>query len=371
MEPTPIALCITDLDVGGAERCLAELATRVDRQRFEPVVCCLSPPPKPPTDALLAMLQRAEVTAHFLDARHFWQFPAVVGRLKRLLAAYQPRLVQTFLFHANIVGRIAARRAGVPRVSCGLRVAEPRRWHLWLDRRTQGKVDRYVCVSRSVADHARVRGGLPAEKLVVIPNGLDLVGRSTTASSQGRSGTPFYRRLVTFVGRLDRQKGLSWLLETAPAWLAKLPDSDLFLVGEGPLRAALEQQCQRLGIADRVCFAGFRADVPEILARSDLLVLPSAWEGMPNAVLEAMAAGLPVVATNVEGVDELLGPLAGVQTVRYGDTESLVEKVVVFMRDRQFAVRTGAENRRRVEAEFSISRTVKAYENLWESLLAE
>jgi glycosyltransferase involved in cell wall biosynthesis len=92
---------------------------------------------------------------------------------------------------------------------------------------------------------------------------------------------------------------------------------------------------------------------------------------MPNAVLEAMAAGLPVVATNVEGVDELLGPLAGVQTVRYGDTESLVEKVVVFMRDRQFAVRTGAENRRRVEAEFSISRTVKAYENLWESLLAE
>jgi glycosyltransferase involved in cell wall biosynthesis len=363
------------------------VATRLDREQFCPVVYCLSPPPRPPADALLSVLLQAQVQVYYLNARHAWQFPAIVGRLKRLLAAQRPRLVQTFLFHANIVGRVAARRAGVPCVVSGLRVAEPRRWHLWLDRLTQRKVDRYVCVSQSVAEHARLRGRLPPEKLVVIPNGID-VGRYRVRENRAipfpfQGDNPIFadtkigtvpaagRRVVTFVGRLDRQKGLPWLIETAPKWLAQVADCDLLLVGEGPLRAALQQQCQRLGIADRVYFAGFRTDVPEILAVSDLLVLPSAWEGMPNVVLEAMAAGLTVVATRVEGVGELLGPLADAQSVRYGDTKALVEKVVGFMRNRQQAARIGAENRRRAEAEFSISRMVHAYEDLWESLLVE
>ena len=101
-----------------------------------------------------------------------------------------------------------------------------------------------------------------------------------------------------------------------------------------------------MGIADRVHFAGWRADVPEILAASDLLVLPSAWEGMPNVVLEAMASGLPVVATSVEGVEELLGPAAESQTVRYGDSAALATKIVRLVDDRHEATATGAENRR-------------------------
>ena len=118
---------------------------------------------------------------------------------------------------------------------------------------------------------------------------------------------PAGRDVVTCIGRLDRQKGLDWLLETAAIWLPQLPRCDLLLVGQGPERRKLEAQCRGLGIGDRVHFAGWRPDVAEILAASRLLVLPSAWEGMPNVVLEAMAAGLPVVATDVEGVRELLG----------------------------------------------------------------
>ena len=154
------------------------------------------------------------------------------------------------------------------------------------------------------------------------------------------------RRIVTFVGRLEPQKGVQWLIETAPAVArTACPTAILLLVGEGPLRHRLEAACRAAGIAERVHFAGWRPDVPEILAASDLLVLPSAWEGMPNVVLEAMASRLPVVASDVEGVRELLGPGAAEQIVPYGDSQALAETVVRFMDNPAIAAAIGNENR--------------------------
>ena len=336
MAPIRIALCITELDAGGAERCLTELATRIDRSRFAPVVYCLAPPPRREDASCLPALVAAGVEVHCLGGRGVWQFPVVAHRLKRLLLAQKPQLIQTFLFHANVLGRIVARRAGVKKVVAGIRVAErAARWHLWLDRLTRSWVDRYVCVSQAVADFSAKQLGLPPEKLVVIPNGIELDKYPARQPADLRAfGIAAGRRVVVFVGRLEPQKGVRWLIETAPLWLAKLPDCDLLLVGEGPLRASLETAARAAGIADRVHFAGWRADVPEILAASDLLVLPSAWEGMPNVVLEAMASRLPVVASDVEGVRELLGPDAARQTVRYGDTQMLIDKIVSLMLDR-------------------------------------
>ena len=307
-----IALCITDLDVGGAERHLTELAVRADRRRFAPVVYCLGAQPPREEASCVPALLAAGVEVHCLGGHAIWQFPVVARRLSRLLAAERPQIVQTFLFHANIVGRIAARRAGVKAVVAGVRVAErAARWHLRLDRMTQRWVERYVCVSRSVADFSIEQGGLPPEKLVVIPNGIDLDKYPARQPADLRAlGIGAGRRAVTFVGRLEPQKGVDWLIEAAPRWLAELPDCDLLLVGEGPLRASLETAARTAGIAQRVHFVGWRPDVPEILAASGLLVLPSAWEGMPNVVLEAMASRRPVVATDVEGVRELLGSAA-------------------------------------------------------------
>ncbi len=366
-----IALCITELDLGGAERCLTELALRIDRRRFTPVVYCLGPRPTRDTVSCLPALTAAGVEIHCLGGRSIWQFPIVSGRLKRLLTAQNPQIIQTFLFHANILGRLAARRAGVKVVVSGIRVAERRsRWHLWFDRLTESWVERYVCVSQSVAKFSAAEGGLPPEKLVVIPNGIDLEKYPARQPADLTAlGIRAGHRVVAFVGRLEPQKGVQWLIETAPAWLAKLPDCDLLLVGEGPLRRPLEAACQAAGIAGRVHFAGWRADVPEILAASTLLVLPSAWEGMPNVVLEAMASRRPVVATDVEGVRELLGPAAPRQTVRYGDTQCLMDKIVSFMLDPAMAAAVGAENRRRAEENFAISQMVAAYEDLWESLV--
>jgi len=369
MEKLSIALCITDLDVGGAERCLVELAARLDRDRFAPVVYALAPPPAGDRSCL-ATLEAAGVEVHFLGVRRKIQLPTAVARLTRLLARQRPNVVQSFLFHANMVARLAARLAGVPVVVSGIRVAERRsRWPLWADRLTGRLVDRHVCVSRAVASFAEVEGRLPASKLVVIPNGID-PGRypAPRPADLSGEGIPPERRLAAYVGRLDPQKGLVWLLDGASLWLDRAADCSLVLVGSGPQRADLERIAARAGISDRVHFLGFRDDVAAILARSDLLVLPSRWEGMPNVVLEAMASGLPVVATDVEGVAELLGPGAAAQTVSYGATEALADKIIQLLGDCELAGRLGRENRYRAESHFGIDAMVAAYQTLWTDL---
>jgi glycosyltransferase involved in cell wall biosynthesis len=369
--PIRLALCITELDFGGAERCLVELATRLARPRFEPVVYCLGPRPQADESSLAARLEGAGIEVHCLGARSSWQFVPIVRRLARLLAVQRPEILQTFLFHANVVGPLAARRSGVPHVVTGIRVAERRsRAYLWLERLAARRAERHVCVSRSVAEFSHAQGRLPTERLVVIPNGID-VDRYPARSAVDLTGLglPPNRRAVTYVGRLDRQKGVRWLVETAPEWLAQLPNHDLLLVGKGPEQPALVALSEKLGVASRIHLSGWRSDVPEILRASNLLVLPSAWEGMPNVVLEAMASGLPVVATDVEGVRELLGPAAEAQVVPGGNSQAFSERIVAIASNPELAASLGQENRCRAEREFSLARMVAAYEGLYESLL--
>ena len=369
MPPTSIALCITDLDVGGAERCLVELATRLDRTRFSPEVYCLGARPMDDASSCVPPLEKAGIPVHCLGGNRYWHAPSVVSQLARLLARQNPQTLQTFLFHANLLGRIAAWRAGVPNVISGIRVAERHaRWHLWADRLTRKMVDRHVCVSQSVARFSVDQARLPADKIVVIPNGISPEEfPASQPADLTRHGVPAGSRTITFVGRLTPQKGLCWLLETAPRWFARLPDCHLLLIGKGPERSRLEALSSRLGISGRVHFAGWQSNISQILAASQLLVLPSRWEGMPNVLLEAMATGLAVLATNVEGVIELLGEKAERQTVTYGDSQLLVEKLVAIMSNPDLATQLGNENRIRAANEFTLARMVTSYETLWES----
>lgn len=362
-------MCITELDVGGAERCLVELATRLDRRRFAPVVYALSAEPAPATPSLVPRLREAGIETHFLGGRRASHFPLIVRRLSRLLRTQQAELVQSFLFHANLAARLAGRRAGVPHILSGIRVAEhSARWHLRLDRLTARLVDRYVCVSQSVADFSRDEAGLPGEKLVVIPNGID-VDRYQRAEPLELTllGLGAGRRAVTFVGRLDQQKGLLDFLRQSPRWLERFSMHDLLLVGAGPQEAELRTQADTLAIASRVHFAGWRDDVPRILRASDLFVLPSHWEGMPNALLEAMAAGLPVVATDVEGVREVLGEGATRQTAPRGDAQTFCEQIIALLGDRTLAERLGGDNQRRAR-DFSWQTMVDAYQRLFDEM---
>lgn len=368
--PLRLALCTTELAPGGAERCLVELATRLDRTRFEPVIYSLAPEPSGPRRSLVAQLRAAGLEVHFLGGRGFRSGPGVFLRLARLLKAQRAEVLQTFLFHANVVGRLAARVAGVPRVVCGLRVAERRaNWHLRVDRWTTRLVDEYVCVSQAVRDYSIAHGRLVPERMIVIPNAVDLASfDQARVADLAALGVSANRRVVVYVGRLDPQKDLLGLLATAKSWLDRLGEYDLMLVGDGPQRPALEAKVRQMGLEERVHFTGWRDDVASVLRASRLLVLPSRWEGMPNVVLEAMAARLPVVATDVEGVRELLGPQAEAQTVARGDMQAFADKIVSVMSDSALAVRLGDENHARAERHFTLETMVSSYAALYARL---
>ncbi len=367
----PVALCITDLNPGGAERCLVELAVRLDPAHFTPEVYCLAAPPASGREGCVVRLKDAGIPIHFLRARRAIDFPITLRRLTHELQVQRPEILQTFLFHANVLGRLAGWAAGVPVVVSGIRVAQRHGgpWRPWIERLTDGLVARHVCVSQDVAEFSRTRGHLPKRKLAVIPNGIDLTQYPGTACDLRSLGLAPGHEAVTFVGRLDHQKGLDWLLDSCPTWLARATNHDLLLVGDGPEHARLERQSATLGVSNRVHFVGHRSDVREILAASRLLVLPSRWEGMPNVILEAMASGLPVVSSDVEGVREVLGPHAASQVVAFGDREGLTNKITALIQGRDLAAQLGQSNRVRVEQAFTIQSMVRKYEALWSSLL--
>ena len=301
--PVRVAFCITELDPGGAERALFEIVTRLDPAHWEVRVYSLGPETE-----LSQKLQAAGIQTVCLGARRAYQID-VLFNLVRQLREFRPEILQTFLFHANIVGRLAGWWAGVPVILSGLRVAEQgKRWHLWLDRWTNRLVTLNVCVSEGVRQFAISAGGLTEAKLRVIPNGVD-AERFATAVPVDLTpfGIPAGAWTLVTVGRLTPQKGHDELLGAMAPLLLEDPQMHLLIVGEGPERETLDWLADSFGVSGQVHLPGFQADIPAILKSCQAFALPSRWEGMPNALLEALAAGLPCIATDVEGVRELLG----------------------------------------------------------------
>lgn len=368
-DPLPLAFVITELDFGGAERCLVRLASGLDRGRFSPTVYCLAPRPMAGQDRLVQQLEAAAVPVRFLGLRRAWQFPLALFRLRRCWSRRPPAVVQSFLFHANVVSAMAPPRAARPAIVTGVRVADPARGRQRIEAWTSRRVDRVVCVSRSVADYCARQAGFPREKLTVIPNGIDVQAYPTRRCPIPPELVGHGRRMLLFVGRLHPQKAVDWLLSLAPDLLARLPDHDLLLVGQGPQQAELQQIVTAAGLANRVHFAGWRPDIPVLLAACDLLLLPSRWEGMPNIVLEAMASGRPVAATCADGVRELLGDQAEMQTADFGDRERFLANAVRLVRDQELAQRIGQANRRRAATRFSRQAMIRAYEELYQQLV--
>jgi len=365
--PKRVALLILELSVGGAEKALFQLATTLDRERFSPVVYSLSGRVEDLERSLAPELRARGIEVVEFGLRSALGTPLALWRLRRRLRKDRVAVLQCFMFHANILGRFAGRLAGVPVVCAGIRVAErdaPRR--LALDRLTRGLVDAWVCVGDAVAKFTRERIGVAENRVVSIPNGI-----APPPTASGRTKTDSRRRMIA-VGRLTRQKGFDWLLEHADAWLTPeiRRDWTLWIVGDGEDREKLERIALERELGDFVRFCGWREDAKELIADSDLFLLPSRWEGMPNALLEAAAAGRATLCANVEGVAEILGD-AEAQICKPGDVEKWRVKLLRLTTDAALRDGAGERNRRRVLELFDVASTTKSYENLWTRLLKE
>ncbi|MCG6154303.1 glycosyltransferase [Rubinisphaera margarita] len=363
--PVPILFCITELDPGGAERAFVQLITRLDRTEWNPRVVCLSG-----EGELVEQLRQNGIEVVCLHASRRRPLAALL-KLRREMRRFRPRLVQSYLFHANLLARIAARMAGVPVMVCGIRVAERRsNSYLKLDRWTDRWVTRHVCVSEAVRRFTVEQGGLPAEKLLVIPNGVDL-DRFRTAEPVLRtelhcSDSDF---LILFAGRLDPQKGVLSLPDLAERLKPKYPQLRWLIAGEGPLRGELKQQIQSRGLTETVQLLGSRDDIPELMKTADLFVFPSRWEGMPNVILEAMAAGLPIVSTAVEGIEDLLKDDMSGAIVPIGENAALAVRIEQLIEQPETRERYASQASRAVGRCPTWDAVAEQYQELYRELL--
>jgi glycosyltransferase involved in cell wall biosynthesis len=302
-----------------------------------------------------------------------------VRHLRRALMEHGTEVLQTFSHYSNVIGPIVARTAGVPVCVSSQRMRlQGRPWVLRAaDRWTVNRAwaDRMVAVSDAIRDYCVEDAGIRADRIVTIPNGLDVSEMDRASDSadriidRKREGLGENDVVASVVARLHPQKGHIYLLEAVADLIGRHPRLRVLLIGEGNDRGELGNRITDMGLEKVVRLLGDRHDVPELLAISDLFVLPSLWEGMPNAVLEAMAARLPVVATAVDGTAEVVVHGETGWLVPPADSAALARAVEEALTDVERRRKLGVAGRRRVEMEFTLDRYVDRFEELYEALL--
>jgi sugar transferase (PEP-CTERM/EpsH1 system associated) len=366
--PNKVLYLITELSMGGAQQALLHLLCGLNRERFNPTVACLYN-----GDSGLAEEIRSMGIPIF-DAR--MQDKSDLRALYQLfkhISSQHPTILHTSLFHANLPGRVIGRFTGVPIIINSERtMAMESEWRYWFNRSTINLVDRVIAVSQNVAEFCISHIGIPAEKVVVIHNGVELSSFLPNARDQARIKLklPQDEYVIGAVSRLDPVKGIDDLI-IAFTNLIRTHPAYLVIIGEGPERQRLETVAQETGCADWVIWTGYRADVPELLSAFDVFVQPSHFEGLPNTVLEAMAAALPVVGTEVGGTPELV--IAG-QTGRLvppGDPDTLAGVIKVLLENPEERSSMGLAGRDRVQLHFSTKQMVQKTEQLYDELLNE
>ena len=366
-----LCLAITELQTGGAERCLANLACGLATKGFSVQVLSLAPLPDAPRDGLVQQLREHDIPIHCLGVTSSRQFLAARRRLRLYLAEQRIELIQSFLYHPNVLTASLHKNSTRWIHVSGIRVADPSRWRQRIERWAARRWQHSVCVSQDVGRFAQEHLRLPANQVSVIPNGINVAPFQLDHEQHSMiSELPPGRKFLVSVGRLDRQKGLDWLLDMAPRILERCPDHDLVMVGDGPERQSLKTQSFHSGFTERIHFLGWRPDIPRILGASDLLLLPSRWEGMPNVLLEAMASALPVVCRDVHGARELLGPDDQGQIATADTPQAFLEQVIQLASDPASRTVAATQNRQRALDHFTLESMIQSYVNLYRRLLS-
>jgi glycosyltransferase involved in cell wall biosynthesis len=364
---------ITGLNTGGAELMLYKTVKHLDKAQYRSIVVSMLPAGGV-SDLLLE--QGSEV--YSLNLRPRFPNPFALFKLISLLRRERPVILQTYMFHADLLGRIAGKIAGVPIIISSIRNENiGGKWRERILGITDFMVDKVAAVCKSAGLTQVNRGTTKSAKLQVIYNGIELHQfHCPEGTGRGRIrqefGIPDNHFLFIHVGRQVPQKNQLCLISSFGDLLLRNPNCTLLMIGDGPLEGSLREKAQKLGIIDRVLFAGMRRDVPQLLHACDAFVLSSLWEGFPNAVIEAMAASVPVIATRAGGTMEVVEEGVSGFLISPGNRRDLTE-VMFRMISLPPDVRKemGRKGRQIVEQRFTIQCTIEATQRMYEGLLTE
>jgi glycosyltransferase involved in cell wall biosynthesis len=324
---------IAGLGQGGAEQVVFDLATRLDPKLYQTSVCSIFDITGD-QGVFAGPLKDAGVDVSSLGVTGKWQFGRAASGLARVLDDVKPDILHCHMYHANVLGRRAGSRAGVPHIIATEHTTEVRwrPWRFWLTRKTDPLGEITVCVSDAVRGFQVKKTGLPAGRFLVIPNGIDAGLFAEPARPQNVVRAEFGIRpvdkIIGAVGRLDPQKGFRFLIPAFAEIAKDRRDIHLLIAGDGPEMLTLRSLVAKQGCTERVHLVGRRGDVPDLLHAFDLFVMPSVVEGLPLTVIEAMAAGVPVVASDLPVLTDILGADQSCgRTVPRGDVPALAEAI--------------------------------------------
>ena len=355
---------------GGIEEGVLSLLRHLDRDEFAPALAC----PAALISAYGRELEELDLNVYSLPPlSRPYQLGAMV-RMARVLRSASPDVVHTHLFVATLCVAPMAKLCGVPLVIESCRIHEGWRRGIWksyrIDRWVNHLVDANIAISESLRRYLTEEKRFPAEKVVVIRNGREL---SRVVSPSGRDLNALRNEfrvqpgelIVSLPGRLEVQKGHAYLLEALPKVLPQFPSLRVLVVGDGSLRVELAAEINRCGLGDHVVLTGYRRDVYDILRISDLVVLPSLWEGLPLTAIEAGALGKPILATSVDGTPEVVLHGETGWLVPAANSVELAKAMCHLLGDPDLRRRLGERARAYVVQNYSFSRVVAETEQLY------
>jgi sugar transferase (PEP-CTERM/EpsH1 system associated) len=376
-EPIRVTHVALSLDVGGLERIVVDLVRQGQELGQQVSVVCLER-----RGTLAHQVEDLKARLVCVNKKSGLKFKTI-GRMKAVLRELHPDVVHTHQVGALFYTGTAARSVGVPvvvhtehinniRKSSSGRLRRLRMsWLWWWAARYAA---RFFCVSEDIAQEMRDRRLVPTEKLCVLLNGIDTVrfaGSSEATALREEMGIAADSPVIGTVGRLNEVKSQDLLLRAFAEIKKRIPEAHLLLVGDGPMREALGELAVKLRIAPAVHFTGYQAQPERFLHAMNVFALTSRLEGLPLAILEAWAAGLPVVASAVGGVPDLVQHEGNGLLFPSGDETMLVTLLQKLIRDPQRAHRLGAAGRREVVARYSLTRMAEDYQRHYLQLLRD
>jgi glycosyltransferase involved in cell wall biosynthesis len=354
--------------VYGAEKMLMALARALEHKGCHSIVGVFDNVHVGPTPVIQEMAtQHLAVESFPCKGRLDWK---TVTAIREYIRRSRIDVVHTHGYKADIYGYLATRRPATPILATShywTRRTTALRFYAFVDQLLMRRFDKVVAVSDQIADSI-VASGTPRKKVVTIDNGIDLLPFCNATPCLRHPPATSESTVIGSVGRLVKQKGYDYLLRAVPGILRKFPNTAFIVVGEGPERPQLEALAEELGIRGKVNFIGERRDMPDVYASFDIFVLPSIDEGMPIALIEALASGRPLIATRVAAVPKLIIHEKTGILVEPKDSQALEEAVCRLLGDRTLQNRLGECGRAWAAEHYSAERMAETYLQMYQEI---
>ncbi len=373
MEKINILHIYQNSKIGGVQQQLLSLLKAYSRERFNPIFCCLGP-----KEEIGKEIEGTGIEFIPLNKLRYNRFsPGIVLELYRLMKKKQIHVVRTHRYRSNLYGRLAAFLAGVPVIIASVHDnyrTDKRPMRRIMNRILSKITDKIVAVSEDVKEDIIRYDRIDPSKIEVIPNGIDVERfnpEKNTTDIRKEFSLEEDDIVIGFIGRIVPAKGLEYLLDALPYLKGEFKSIKLLIVGEGSLVEELKERAKKNNIFDNILFTGKRRDIPEILASINIFVMPSIAEGLPNALLEAMAMGKPIVTTEVGGIPEIVKNGFNGLLVPPRDTVSLSKAIKELISNDRLAAKLGQAARDLVHDNLSIKAIAQKWQSLYLSILKE